>query len=813
MHNYGSQDTKTCLEHHKLIFVGDSSVRSLYWATRRKLNPRLAHEESTTAGRHADLSYSDSDGVDVAFYWDPYLNTSRLYHEVQRSTNGQAVSPTGPSWTIIIGGGLWHARHLADSAVPRLQGSLDRIARWSNVTDIALAQRPDNASPLLLLPIQPLQYEALDKARAETMTPSRIESLNDILKHFAGDSNIPVAWAFARMTEGHPTAFDPSGLHVTEAVVDKMVDLILNRACNNAVMGKRKYPRDTTCCFTYPEANTVRTLFSTSTLLWSTALLAVPSMWWFKGPESRNGSPSRGSRPHLSWKTMISIVVLLQTANFCYLADRTHLLSKIQKTHDLTTFLILSAFCLLAGLFSLRVSKIKSKGPLALEPPDQDILSRDQTDEWKGWMQFLILLYHYTGVSQTLWVYKIIRLLVASYLFMTGFGHARFFYKSDDFSFKRSAAIIIRLNMLSCLLAYAMNTDYSFYYFAPLVTFWYGVAWTIMRIGHQFNKNNVFVFGKIAIAAIITTYLISYPVIFTALSHLLQRYLNVHIDAHEWQFRLRLDCLIVYFGMMYGITLQREAERKDTLDLRVRCGMNCVDRFSCFYFPVVTLILYIPFFLRTDTKQSYNRLHPIFSILPVMAFVVLRNSTRKLRITYSATFASLGRISLETFTLQFHLWLAADTKGILSLGLFDAGDRYHIGGRGIEGIGPFLARHGKWLEFVILSALFLRLSLHVAAATQHLTTWIIDGAGGPPDKEGAKAKKDIESPMPVRTTDSEKSQDEAASEEVAENKESGVITSLMDAIGSDLRLRVGLILLMMWVFNMVDRVVTVYKAK
>ncbi len=61
----------------------------------------------------------------------------------------------------------------------------------------------------------------------------------------------------------------------------------------------------------------------------------------------------------------------------------------------------------------------------------------------------------------------------------------------------------------------------------------------------------------------------------------------------------------------------------------------------------------------------YNSVQPYISFLPILAFVFIRNATESCRKTTSWFYRFFGKISLETFVAQFHIWLAMDTRGLL----------------------------------------------------------------------------------------------------------------------------------------------------
>ena len=508
-----------------------------------------------------------------------------------------------------------------------------------------------------------------------------------------------------------------------------------------------------------------------------------------------------------SRKVIRAITVLALAICYCYYADRTQLFNKAQKQYSSVEFTWLCTATLFLGVLSIRRSVPKPLDKEYTQPTrkvqDKSFLSRYQTDEWKGWMQFIILIYHYTGASTILRIYKMVRLLVASYIFMTGFGHTVYFYQRADYSFRRSAAVLIRINMLTCLLPYAMNTDYLFYYFAPLISFWYLVIYLTMAMGRSRNHSPVFLMTKILVSAILTTALIRVPYVFETLFRILEKCFNIHWDVMEWRFRLRLDGWIVYTGMLCGTIFMKlmdalnEATAEDgALDRLIRRK----PRIFCIGWLAMAALTSLGFYIFarcTSDKYSYNAWFPYISSAPVLAYVLLRNISHHTRSFHSSIFVWMGRHSLETFTLQFHIWLAADTKGLLALGVFEN----VMGERG-----------GRRVDMAIISIIFLWVCWQVAAASQTLTNWIVDPSEGKQKIDLDDGVINVKGGFPI-TGGKKAMRGIFTMFQVADGIGAGATQSTHEMkwhAAGGLKVRIAIILGFLWLFNIVSTQATEY---
>jgi N-acetylneuraminate 9-O-acetyltransferase len=263
--------------------------------------------------------------------------------------------------------------------------------------------------------------------------------------------------------------------------------------------------------------------------------------------------------------------------------------------------------------------------------------------------------------------------------------------------------VLVRLNSSTILLAYTMNTDYLFYYFAPLVSMWFVTIYTTLAITSHLNGNATFLVSKILISSTIMSIVMKQQRLLEAFFDFLSMTCSIRWSAREWAFRVNLDIWIVYAGMLTAVASLKIREHK----LPDHPKWPIVTRVAIAS-AALTLICYFAFELNQESKFTYNQLHPYISVFPVLAFVVLRNATSTLRATSSRVFRFVGKFSLETFILQYHIWLAGDTKGVL---LIVPGTKWR----------PF--------NFIFTTFMFVYLSDQVAKATTDFTTWYCATAG------------------------------------------------------------------------------------
>ncbi|KAJ2720962.1 hypothetical protein GGI07_004275 [Coemansia sp. Benny D115] len=631
MHTYTDKDVLKCLapraEHgdtqisEHMLFIGDSSMRNKFYALARLVDPAFM-DRLDEPKVHGNLSvgWPGIGGTVARFVWDPYLSMAQTKAVLAGAQTGGMPTPR----VLVVGSGAWFLRNSDDSGgLHAWRGMVDMLA-----TQVRALLKDGGAEHVYISPVTPVVPELLTPERQRTLDPDTIANMNDYMD--AIDLPVFAAWS-AMLRDMALETLD--GLHYSMAINDRAIQVLLNRVCNAAVVSADAQPPfHTTCCFEYPAPNWLVRVLALGVAVLALAALGAVRFGW-----APRVLPEPATLRHL---VLFGALLLLM-----FVCDRTPLFAKLHKSFSARTFALLGGLALALGAASWREDKAGA-----------GFLGRQQTEEWKGWMQLAILGYHLLNASGVSGIYNPVRVLVAMYLFMTGYGHCCFFVRKRDFGLRRLSAVLLRTNVLAVALAYTMGTSYMDYYFAPLSSAWFLAVWLTMRVAPAHNHTRA-VWLKLAASAIATqtvNRLHLWPF------GLLER-LGVSWSRREWEFRFGLDILVVYAGMATALIHMRYGARLQEHALWPRLRLAAVAA------SLATVAAYFWFELTRADKFAYNAWHPYVSPAVVVAFVVLRNASERLRTHSSAAFRFAGGISLELFIAQFHLFLAADTKAVLVL--------------------------------------------------------------------------------------------------------------------------------------------------
>jgi hypothetical protein len=535
----------------------------------------------------------------------------------------------------VVSFGSWYIKYLEGSSA--LNEYAENVERLQTLFK-------ESKSKAYVLPVSGVVEDKLSVERRMLSNEKILQfnsQLEDILESQDrySTSRITYVDAWSKMTTYGVDDKTLDGLHFDDSVYDSLLELILNNRCNEDILST-KLPLRSSCCASYPSVDGKQILlFSVLLFLGSFAFISGITFSYNILDDAKT------SNTWTNRKFAQAILWILLTCVLCFLSDRTNMLLKQRKEFSEFNF----SFLLILFTVVSWLTQTKKEQP--------GFLNRDITDEWKGWMQVIILVYHYTGASAISPVYNAARILVASYLFMTGYGHASYFLKKKDFSLSRAGSVLLRLNFLSIVLAYFMNSSFQAYYFSPLVSFWFIVIYLVMYIQNNFNDNLLFLLGKIIVASVTVAAALESGIM-DGLFNIIVQLSGARWDLKEWHFRVSLDRFIVFVGMICGI-------------LNIKLFSNDLWNHKAYY--LSSLILSITGIVSTVvvctmlSKYDYNKIHAWFSCIPVLSFIFLRNLTPAFTQVYSTFCSYIGKISLETFILQFHIWLALDTAGLLVL--------------------------------------------------------------------------------------------------------------------------------------------------
>ncbi|KAI1807995.1 Cas1p-domain-containing protein [Daldinia bambusicola] len=672
-----------CLDDRKVVFVGDSTTRQLFWATAKEI--ARGHSETRmrrilqSDNKHADISFR-TDCAQLEFLWDPWLNSTALYGILKAfdplplppsedAITEMKVNELPPVLVVLGAPGFWAARYGGDDYLKLFKRAINGITPYlspdldSNISSTMTNTRSSGGvtNKIFLTPVGIPNYESLSPNRSQSITPDRVEAMNNHLAEAFPRNSTYIPWVFNKIPIRPEKRFDTDGLHVSEDVAALKLDIIFNALCNTAASIRSRSFRGT-CCVAAPENHV---------FVGACMLLGLAA-----GFTSGARRALEVSGDSASVRFGLAIGNLLIALVWCWYADGASFLGKAERHYQQSAFVRACVIWLVISSFSSVQSAHQPHGSSCKRDPPgyrgPGYMSRIQSNEMKGLMQGIILLYHYHYASQALWVYKIIRLFIAGYLYISGYAHTQYFLSTNDFSVQRVIEILFRINLLSVALSYMMGTAYTLYYFAPVATFWYLVSYVMLSIFKSRNQDTRWLVFKVLLTAKLTDWFILTPGVLEAASKIMHAIFFMSIDAEEMRFRLGLDRYIPFVGVVVAAFVHRASVRRARTVLQLGFGKATISLRFTRLLTAICIGGVITFFYLTQTylpdKHTYNQLHPLISWIPILGYMVLRNSTRTLRERFLLIPHRLGGISLETYVLQYHIWLCGDATAKLTVG-------------------------------------------------------------------------------------------------------------------------------------------------
>jgi hypothetical protein len=352
---------------------------------------------------------------------------------------------------------------------------------------------------------------------------------------------------------------------------------------------------------------------------------------------------------------------------YSYICEHNPPYPHAEKTNDQDSFYFFSALLFVVALFTLEQNQTTSnKKSKRSHKSDTEILNRPITDEWKGWMQCICLLSNYWQDE----VGTAVQWMTTCYVWMTGFGNFSFFDFKRDYSIVRVLQMLWRLNFLAIFLCLTQGTTYILYDMCLLHTYFFLAVYGTMRIAKETNDTNFGVRVKLAVLAVIIYVIWDLDLGIFRILHAPfleeKQVLGAKSGAMwEWYFQSSQHHWSTFLGMLFALNSTISNIFIHTLEsqplvfhVTAKLAMGMVLLIASYLCVIVS-----PRLLKNENNQT----NAYFGFVPLLTYIYFRNLTTWLRDHTLRLFHQFGKITLETYLMQHHIWLASNKEGLVQL--------------------------------------------------------------------------------------------------------------------------------------------------
>ncbi|XP_044757718.1 N-acetylneuraminate 9-O-acetyltransferase [Coccinella septempunctata] len=667
LHLYTKIDTRRCLRYlafyekkSYFAFVGDSRMQEVYEAFVQHIQVSDGSNTETPEAFHKSFIHTEDKlklKVEFFRYPDVSVDMVKLFRSWQKDKNAPSVIVSGT----------------ALPAIKRSNGSLNMLNEYSaNITKLyepINELRKKNIKVLWALQV-PVDEEKL-RHDERMITNSLIDQYNEAAIEVLTHSSVDLWWSTKLVGEGMLSE-SPDGIHLSKKPLRHNVQILLNMYCNDYMNFD-----DGTCCSSTESYTTVQKItflflgicflitiilhFLKTFMKWRRKFTHEYTLLTEEPQTTEAVSNVETCYTLFSSIARISIIMV-----YFFICDRTNFFMKENKYYSEFSFWLPIGYITVLGLFFTENSRFTK------------VLHQDQLNETKGWMLLVILVYHVTGANRILTINMHMKVLISSYLFLLGYEQFCYVWHRNDVSIRSYFRMMFQLNFMTVTLCLCMNRPYQFYYFVPLLSFWYMMIYCFLafppKITMATSENNPIQYSYllvkfIGIFSVITILYLSevfFEKVFVTRPWK-ALFVSTDDDIREWWLMWKLDRYSVIHGMGFAV-LMLLAQKYNLFDDNNHS--NLFSRgltLSATLLAIVGLGCYLTMTFLCQDEMDCSEIHSYVVFIPIISYIILRNISGFLRTRYSSLFAWFGEISLELFVSQYHILLAADNHGVLVL--------------------------------------------------------------------------------------------------------------------------------------------------